>query len=100
MTADELRALLQAGTPLKLLDVREPDEFSAGDGLEGVENMPMGRIFLEAAAGRLPKDMKIVTVCKSGSRCEIVARELRLQGYDIDHLAGGIQAWNNSAPSL
>lgn len=53
----------------------------------------MGQVFVDAGAGKLPKDKKIVTICKKGGRCEIVARELREKGYDIEHLEGGIEAW-------
>ncbi len=39
---------------------------------------------------------KIITVCKSGTRCEIVARELKQKGFAIDHLEGGIEGWKRS----
>jgi rhodanese-related sulfurtransferase len=76
-----------------VLDVREADEYARGERIEGAQNMPMGRVFVEAKKGTLPKDRKIVAVCQTGGRCEIVARELRAKGYDIEHLEGGIEGW-------
>lgn len=79
-----------------MLDVREKEEFDSGEKIEGAQNMPMGKVFLEASKGSLPKDKKIVTICKAGSRCAIVARELKEKGYDIDYLEGGLEAWKQA----
>ncbi|MDE1970881.1 MAG: rhodanese-like domain-containing protein [Patescibacteria group bacterium] len=100
MTVEELKEKLNKGEDMMMLDVREKDEAeAAGDMIQGSENVPMGKVFVEAAQGKLPKDKKIVTICKTGGRCEIVARELKEKGYDIDHLEGGIEAWKKSAPT-
>lgn len=96
MTAAELKEKLKDNQNVKILDVREADEFSSGDTIPGAENVPMGKVFVEASMGQLPKDQKIVTVCKSGTRCEIVARELKQKGYDIEHLEGGLNAWKEA----
>lgn len=97
MKAHDLKQKLDAGEDMVVLDVREADEFGTGDdAITGAQNMPMGKVFTEAAKGNLPKDKKIVTVCKSGSRCEIVARELKEKGYDIEHLEGGLSAWQTA----
>ncbi|MFH1620464.1 MAG: rhodanese-like domain-containing protein [Patescibacteria group bacterium] len=93
MNATELKDKLQKNENVKILDVREKEEFEQNETIPGAENMPMGKVFLEASKGILPKDTKIVTVCKLGTRCEIVARELKQKGYDIEHLEGGIDAW-------
>lgn len=96
MRASELKERLQNKEDIMVLDVREHDEAEAsGEAIEGSQNMPMGKVFVEASKGALPKDKKIVTVCKSGTRCEIVARELKQKGFDIDYLEGGMNAWNN-----
>lgn len=93
----ELKEKLKKGEDVLLLDVREKEEVDAGgDMIEGGKNMPMGKVFTEAMKGNLPKDKKIITVCKTGGRCEIVARELKQKGYDIEHLEGGMDAWNKT----
>ncbi|MCK9361297.1 rhodanese-like domain-containing protein [Patescibacteria group bacterium] len=93
MKATELKTKLQ-NNEVKVLDVREQEEFDLSGAIPGSENVPMGKVFVEASKGLLPKDKKIVTVCKSGTRCEIVARELKQKGYDIEFLEGGLDAWN------
>jgi rhodanese-related sulfurtransferase len=87
----------KAGEDILLLDVREKDEYEMGDKIEGAQNMPMGRVFVEAQKGTLPKDKKIVAICKTGGRCEIVARELKQKGYDIEHLEGGVEGWKRNS---
>jgi rhodanese-related sulfurtransferase len=99
MKVAELKELLQKGAGILLLDIREKEEVDEGGRMiEGSENMPMGKVFFQAAKGLLPKDKKIVTICKSGTRCEIVARELRQKGYDIEHLEGGLDEWEKFTP--
>lgn len=97
MKVSELKEKLQKGEDILMLDVREKDEIDENSVIiKGSQNMPMGKVFIEASKGNLPKDKKIVTICKSGTRCEIVARELRQNGYDIEHLEGGIEEWKKS----
>lgn len=93
MKADKLRELLHKKKKVLILDVREKEEFSRKDAIKGSKNLPMGKVFTEAAKGRLPKRQKIVTVCSKGTRCKIVAKELKKKGYDIEHLEGGLEAW-------
>lgn len=93
MKVEELKKRLAEEGGMILLDVREADEFLLGEAIPDSQNIPMGKVFVEAAKGNLSKDQKIITICKSGSRCEIVARELKEKGYDIEHLEGGLNAW-------
>ncbi len=93
MKVNELKQELAAGHEMILLDVREADEFVPEEAVPHSQNMPMGKVFVEAAQGHIPKDQKIVTICKTGGRCGIVARELKEKGYDIEPLEGGLEAW-------
>ncbi len=93
MTASELKDKLAKGEKIRLIDVREGDEFEQGEKIEGAENIPMGKVFVKVQKNELPKEGKIVTICKTGGRCEIVARELGAKGFDIEHLEGGIDEW-------
>ena len=95
MKSEDLKSAIERGDALELLDVREPDEFEDDKTVPGARNVPMGKVFVEAKKDALPKDKKIVTICKQGGRCEIVARELKKKGYDIEHLEGGLEAWNS-----
>jgi rhodanese-related sulfurtransferase len=94
MKAEALKKELEAGEDITILDVREPEEFNGAETLPGAKNMPVAKVLLEAEKGNLSKNKKIITLCKSGVRCELVASELRAQGYDIESLEGGIPAWN------
>jgi rhodanese-related sulfurtransferase len=99
MKAEELKRKLGQGEKLELIDVREKEEFESGVKVPGSKNVPMGQVFVDASSGKIPKDKKIVTICKSGGRCEIVARELGKKGYNIDYLEGGIEAWKGVSDS-
>lgn len=94
MKTEELKERMGRSEDLVLVDVREAQEFAAGDGIANSENIPMGEMFVRAGKGELPRDKKIVTICSKGSRCEIVARELREKGFDIEALEGGLAAYN------
>lgn len=95
MKPAQLKEKLEKGEDVIMLDVREKDEAeAAGDMLPGAQNVPMGKVFTEAAKGNLPKNKKIITICKTGGRCEIVARELKQKGFDIEHLEGGMEGWH------
>jgi len=73
-----------------LLDVREPEEWANGHA-PGAEPLPMGQIV--DAIDRVPKDRRIVAVCRSGARSGRVTEFLAAQGYDCVNLAGGMNAW-------
>ena len=98
MKVAELKEKLAKRENILLLDVRGKDEADqAGDMIEGSENIPMGKVFTEASKGNLPKDKKIVVICKRGVRGEIVARELKPKGFDIESLEGGMEEWEKAA---
>ena len=45
-------------------------------------------------AGReLPRDRRIVCVCRSGQRSERAAQHLRSLGYSAGNMLGGMEAW-------
>lgn len=88
MTPQEAAALVDGGA--LLLDVREPEEWQAGHAA-GAVWIPMGELL-----GRLPevpRDRRVVAVCRVGGRSERVAGALLQRGYDVVNLAGGMQAW-------
>jgi rhodanese-related sulfurtransferase len=73
-----------------LLDVREPDEWSAGHAPDAVF-VPMKEV--QARQSELPKDRRIVTICRSGGRSAAVTEALNAWGFDSVNLAGGLYAW-------
>ncbi len=82
------KALVDRGAVL--LDVREADEWHAEHAPDTVL-MPMGQV--RDCANQLPRDRRIVVVCRSGGRSAAVTASLRAWGYDAVNLAGGMCAW-------
>ena len=94
MKPEELKQKIAKGEPMELLDIRESSEFEKGEKVLGSKNIPMGQLFVDASENKLLKDKKIITICRSGGRCQVVVRELSKKGYDIDYLEGGINEWS------
>ncbi len=86
--ADDAAERAEAGA--LVLDIREPDEWSAGH-VDGSVHIPMGE--LGARLDELPADRPIVAVCRSGARSAAVTEALSGRGYDVVNLVGGLQAW-------
>jgi len=94
---DVLKAKLESGEQIFLLDVRQPNEFAAGR-IEGALNVPVREV--PKALDRLPaaKDAPIVVVCASAVRSGYVAMALSFKGYsNVKHLAAGyIAGWEKA----
>lgn len=73
-----------------LLDVREPDEWSAGHA-PGATWIPLGA--LAARVAELPADQPVVCICRAGARSLKAAEHLVAGGRDAVNLTGGMQAW-------
>ena len=73
-----------------LLDVREADEWDAGHAPEAIW-IPMGE--LQARVDELPRDRRIVAICRTGARSHTVAAALLGAGFDAVNLDGGMRAW-------
>ncbi|MCE9668195.1 rhodanese-like domain-containing protein [Myxococcus stipitatus] len=83
-------ATLAPGT--RLIDVREPDEFTGPLGhLPGAELVPLGT--LEATLGGWARQAPLLLICRSGGRSEQAARMLARSGFrHLYNLAGGMLA--------
>lgn len=73
-----------------LLDVREPEEWCTEHAPTAML-LPVGRVL--ARQTELPRDRRIVVVCRSGGRSAVVTAALRRCGFDAVNLAGGMCAW-------
>jgi rhodanese-related sulfurtransferase len=95
----QVKRRLDAGEPLRLLDVREPWECAIAS-LAGSFNIPMAEI--TSRWQELDADSQIIVVCKAGSRSRRVAQFLSAQGFGrVANLSGGIDAWTRDIdPSL
>jgi molybdopterin/thiamine biosynthesis adenylyltransferase/rhodanese-related sulfurtransferase len=93
----ELKAKIDAGEKLTLLDVREKEEFRAGY-IPGALSIP--RAFLEMQAEqKLPdKNAHIVVYCASGVRSAFAANTLMELGYtNVETAMPGYTRWKDSA---
>jgi rhodanese-related sulfurtransferase len=80
-----------------LLDVREHDEWLAGHAPQAL-HVPMNE--LRARLAELPLDRPLLTVCRTGGRSDQVAGALRRAGYQVENIAGGMQAWQRAGLPL
>lgn len=93
ITPVELRALLDSGQRLALIDVREPGEWAINH-IDGAQLIPQSTINTGEGLARLPQDRMSVLYCKTGVRSAQVLATLKKAGFaDAVHLQGGIVAW-------
>jgi len=91
ITPKALHDWMAAGTPLVVVDVREPQEWDICH-LPGAVLIPLGE--LPQRIGELNPAVPVVCQCRSGIRSARAAQFLRLQGFqDVRNLTGGILAW-------
>jgi rhodanese-related sulfurtransferase len=81
---------------VRLVDVREPDEYVSALGhIPGAELVPLGS-FLEAVE-RWDKGATVVLVCRSGGRSARAAGALVQLGFrEVYNLSGGMLAWGGT----
>lgn len=93
ISADELRAKLDSGTDVFILDVRQPEELAEG-AVPNSTMIPLGE--LEDRIGELDayKDSEIVVYCRSGARSANACMFLQMLGFtNAVNLRGGILGW-------
>ncbi len=93
---EQLRDSIEKGENIVIIDVRSPEEFSAGH-VEGAINVPADQLNTQVAA--IAKDAAIVTVCNfGGQRSCNAAEQLRAMGYEnAAPLRGGTKGWRETA---
>ncbi|SRR6185437_3747255 len=93
ISVEELKARLDAGETLHLLDVREPAEhaeFNIGGTL-----LPLGRIRnMETEDIDGWKDQEVICYCRSGNRSGQACMILETTGFaNVKNLTGGMLTW-------
>lgn len=86
-----LRAMLERGEKLYLLDCREPWEHNVAH-IEGAALIPMREI--STSVGKIPRDCPVVVYCHHGQRSMAVAMWMREAGIEARSLTGGIDRWS------
>lgn len=94
MRVTELKAKLDAGEPVYLLDVRQPEEFAVCR-LPGGVLIPLGELPRRTDEVTPPAGATVVVYCHHGVRSLTGAALLERAGFtDVASLAGGIDAWS------
>ena len=93
ITADEVKARIEAGEKLNIVDVREPHEnteFNIGGTL-----VPLGKIqTMQLDELEEHKDDELIIYCRSGNRSGQACLILEMAGFtNVKNLAGGMLNW-------
>jgi adenylyltransferase/sulfurtransferase len=91
ITVHELKARLDRGEKLFILDVRNPNEYQICH-LSGSVLIPLSE--LPHRLHEIPKDQEIVVHCKMGGRSAQAIEIMKQHGFtNLKNLVGGINAW-------
>ena len=92
MTPDELLARLEAGPPVRIVDVRSQSEYRAGH-VPGAINIPFWHIGSMQALACRPDD-PVVIYCGHGPRAHIAGAALKRRGFTrVEYLKGHMKKW-------
>ena len=93
ITVEELKARLESGEKINLIDVREPHEYEEAN--LGGRLYPLGKIqTMQVEELEDLKDEEVIVHCRSGKRSAMACQVLDMLGFkDTYNLEGGILAW-------
>ncbi len=96
ITVHELRESIQAGEPLRVLDVRERDEWEQGY-VPGARFIPRGHLEMQIEGWEPDRDAPIAVYCAGGVRSAFATKTLNELGYrNVVSVQGGFGAWKNA----
>lgn len=91
MSVGDLKAAIDAGNPMEILDVRTPEE-------RAIAAIPGAALLNEGEAARIeamPRDTKLVLHCHHGGRSQQAAEQFVSLGFtQVFNVVGGIDAWS------
>ena len=89
--AQEVKERIDAGEPVVVLDVRQPEEVATGI-IPGARHIPLPE--LEARWSEVKECDEVVCVCAAGGRSLQAATFLRERGvFNATSMVGGMSAW-------
>ena len=94
ITVSELKAQMDAGDDIQLIDVRQPDEYAFAK-IAGAKLIPLGEIM--GRMGEIDPTRDTVIHCKMGGRSARAIEFMEHSGFtgSLKNLVGGITAWSN-----
>lgn len=96
ISAQDLKQWLESGADLKVIDIRERDEFVQGH-LPNATFIPRGFLELQIEQHQTDRDKPVIIYCAGGVRSALAARNLKEMGYTRPiSLIGGFNAWKNA----
>jgi rhodanese-related sulfurtransferase len=100
VTIDEVKAKLDRGEKLVLIDVREESEFGA-DHLPGAVHLGKGIIERDIEERVPDQNTPLVLYCGGGFRSALAADNLQRMGYtQVLSMDGGIRGWREKGLAL
>ena len=92
ISVTQLKARMDSGEKLTLIDVREPYEVAIAK-IPGAKLIPLGQI--AERAGELDPNSEILLHCRSGKRSADALHILKSKGFtNLKNVTGGILAWS------
>ena len=96
VSVEETKARLASGEPVRLIDVREDNEWQNGHARDAIH---LGKGIIERdIENQVPdKSAEIILYCGGGYRSALAADALRRMGYtSVFSMAGGWKAWKSA----
>jgi len=85
-----LAQAIQQSDDIKLIDIREPHEYSLQHDERFAKNVPLTKLVQFVQEHQQNKKEQLVLICRSGSRSHIAAQALGRLGFEhVGHLKGG-----------
>lgn len=99
MTVEDLKQTIDSDESVSLIDTRMAVHFSQGH-ISGARNIPISSFLGGSFDGIIDKNNKVVVYCYHGHDSQIARNVLQSQGFDADHLDGGIHAWATNGGAI
>jgi rhodanese-related sulfurtransferase len=100
VTVDETRERMKANDAVRLIDVREDNEWEAAHAA-GAEHLGKGIIERDIEATVPDKNAEVILYCGGGFRSALAADVLQQMGYaNVFSMAGGWKAWKDSGAPI
>lgn len=92
LTVDQVKARIDAGEKITIVDVRTKEEWKEEGHIKGALLMPIKE--LDGHMKHLDKDAEIILHCKAGVRSAKGADKLSAAGFKkVYNMTGGMDAW-------
>ena len=100
VTVDETKERMKANPTVRLIDVREDNEWAAGRAA-GSTHLAKGIIERDIEAEVPHKGAELILYCGGGYRSALAADVLQQMGYtNVFSMAGGWKAWKDSGAPI